>query len=74
MDGWTRARHDRACADRDAFALARPRDQPRSARAEKVREDQQKDIDKALKQIRDAFQIARAYWQARNKAVQRLRI
>ena len=27
--------------------------------------DQQKDIDKAVKQIRDSFQIARSYWQAR---------
>jgi imidazolonepropionase-like amidohydrolase len=37
----------------------------RNPRAQKSVKDQQKDIDKALKQIRDAFQTARAYWQAR---------
>ena len=37
----------------------------RDPRAPKKAEDQQKDIDKAQKQIRDAFQIARAYAQAR---------
>ena len=37
----------------------------RRPRARKSVKDQQKEIDKALKQIRDAFQVARAYWQAR---------
>jgi imidazolonepropionase-like amidohydrolase len=34
-------------------------------RARKSVKDQQKEIEKAQKQIRDAFQIARSYWQAR---------
>src|SRR3954466_3298407 len=37
----------------------------RQPRARKSVKDQQKEIDKAQKQIRDAFQIARAYWQTR---------
>jgi imidazolonepropionase-like amidohydrolase len=37
----------------------------REPRAKKSVKDQQKEIDKAQKQIRDAFQIARSYWQAR---------
>jgi imidazolonepropionase-like amidohydrolase len=37
----------------------------RRPRARKSPKDQQKEIDKAQKQIRDAFQIARAYWQTR---------
>jgi imidazolonepropionase-like amidohydrolase len=37
----------------------------RDPRAAKPIPEQQKDIDKAQKQIRDAFQIARSYWQAR---------
>ena len=37
----------------------------RRPRARKSVKDQQKEIDKAQKQIRDAFQIARSYWQAR---------
>ena len=37
----------------------------RRPRARKSPKDQQKEIEKAQKQIRDAFQIARAYWQAR---------
>ena len=37
----------------------------RDPRARKSVKDQQKEIDKAQKQIRDAFQIARSYWQAR---------
>ena len=37
----------------------------REPRAQKSVKDQQKEIDKAQKQIRDAFQIARSYWQAR---------
>jgi imidazolonepropionase-like amidohydrolase len=37
----------------------------RRPRARKSVKDQQKEIDKAQKQIRDAFQIARAYWQSR---------
>jgi imidazolonepropionase-like amidohydrolase len=40
----------------------------RDPRASKSVEDQQKDIDKAQKTIRDAFQIARSYWQARKTA------
>ena len=37
----------------------------RDVRARKSVKDQQKDIDKAVKQIRDSFQTARSYWQAR---------
>ena len=37
----------------------------RDPRARKSVKDQQKDIDKAVKQIRDSFQTARSYWQAR---------
>ena len=37
----------------------------RDPRARKSIKDQQKDIDKALKQIRESFRTARAYWQAR---------
>jgi imidazolonepropionase-like amidohydrolase len=37
----------------------------RRPRARKSVKDQQKEIEKAQKQIRDAFQNARAYWQAR---------
>jgi imidazolonepropionase-like amidohydrolase len=37
----------------------------RDPRARKSVRDQQRDIDKAVKQIRDSFQAARAYWQAR---------
>lgn len=37
----------------------------RDPRAAKSVRDQQKDIDKAIKQIRESFQSARAYWQAR---------
>jgi imidazolonepropionase-like amidohydrolase len=37
----------------------------RNPRARKSVKDQQKEIEKAQKQIRDAFQIARSYWQAR---------
>lgn len=37
----------------------------RNPRAPKSVKDQQKEMDKAQKQIRDAFHIARAYWQAR---------
>ncbi len=37
----------------------------RTPRARKSVEDQQKEIDKAQKTIRDAFAIARSYWQAR---------
>ena len=37
----------------------------RRPRARKSVKDQQKEMEKAQKQIRDAFQIARAYWQAR---------
>jgi imidazolonepropionase-like amidohydrolase len=37
----------------------------RRPRARKSVKDQQKEIEKAQKQIRDAFQIAHSYWQAR---------
>jgi imidazolonepropionase-like amidohydrolase len=37
----------------------------RRPRARKSVKDQQKEIEKEQKQIRDAFQIARSYWQAR---------
>jgi len=37
----------------------------RRPRARKSVKDQQKEMEKAQKQIRDAFQIARAYWQTR---------
>jgi imidazolonepropionase-like amidohydrolase len=37
----------------------------RRPRARKSVKDQQKEIDKAQKQIRDAFHVARAYWQSR---------
>lgn len=37
----------------------------REPRAPKSPEDQQKDIDKAIKTIRDSFAIARSYWQAK---------
>lgn len=37
----------------------------RDPRARKSVKDQQKEIDKAVKQIRDSFQTARSYWQAR---------
>ena len=37
----------------------------RRPRARKSVKDQQKEIEKAQKQIRDAFQIGRSYWQAR---------
>jgi imidazolonepropionase-like amidohydrolase len=37
----------------------------RNPRARKTVKDQQKEMEKAQKQIRDAFQIARSYWQAR---------
>jgi imidazolonepropionase-like amidohydrolase len=37
----------------------------RNPRSRKSVKDQQKDIDKAVKQIRESFQTARSYWQAR---------
>jgi imidazolonepropionase-like amidohydrolase len=37
----------------------------RRPRARKSVKEQQKEMEKAQKQIRDAFQVARAYWQAR---------
>src|SRR5215211_1078195 len=40
----------------------------RTPRARKSVDDQQKEIDKAQKSIRDAFAIARSYWQARKTA------
>ncbi len=40
----------------------------RDSRARKSVEDQQKDMDKEQKTIRDAFEIARSYWQARKTA------
>ena len=64
--GWLDAgRDDGAVADRHAFALAELDHRSGDPRARKSVKDQQKEIDKAQKQIRDAFQIARSYWQAR---------
>ena len=40
----------------------------RAPRARKSGKDQQKDMDKAVKQIRETFQTARSYWQARKSA------
>ena len=64
MDGWTP--EDMTVRSPAAMHLRWPNltidHDPQSRKS--VR-DQQKDIDKAVKQIRDSFQSARAYWQAR---------
>jgi imidazolonepropionase-like amidohydrolase len=41
----------------------------RNPRAQKSVKDQQKDMDKAQKLIRDSFQTARSYWQARKSGI-----
>ena len=64
MDGWTP--EDMTVRSPAAMHLRWPNlTINRNPRAQKSVKDQQKDIDKALKQIRDGFQTARAYWQAR---------
>lgn len=45
----------------------------RDPRAEKSARDQQKSIDRAVKQIRESFQTARAYWQARKSGTPALK-
>ncbi len=64
LDGWTpEAMTVRSPA---AMHLRWPTMQlNRDPHASKSIEDQQKDIDKNLKTIRDSFEIARSYWQAR---------
>ena len=67
MDGWTP--EEMAVRSPAAMHLRWPEmTLNRDPRAPKSVEDQQKEIDKALKTIRDAFQIARSYWQARKTA------
>ena len=64
LDGWT----PEAMAVRPSAALHVRWPEMRinrDARASKSPEDQQKEIDKSIKTIRDAFAIARSYWQAR---------
>ncbi len=69
MDGWTP--EEMTVRSPAAMHLRWPEmTLDRDPRAPKSVEDQQKEIDKALKTIRDAFQIARSYWQAR-KTVER---
>jgi imidazolonepropionase-like amidohydrolase len=64
MDGWTP--EDMTLRSPAAMHLRWPNlTINRDARARKSVKDQQKDIDKAVKQIRESFQTARAYWQAR---------
>ncbi|PYJ07469.1 MAG: hypothetical protein DMF06_15680, partial [Verrucomicrobia bacterium] len=64
MDGWTPEEMDvRSPAAMHLRWPAMAID--RNPRARKSLKDQQKEIDKAVKQIRDSFQIARSYWQAR---------
>jgi imidazolonepropionase-like amidohydrolase len=64
LDGWTP--DEMSVASPAAMHLRWPNlTIDRRPRARKTVKDQQKEIDKAQKQIRDAFQIARSYWQAR---------
>lgn len=64
LDGWTP--EDMSVLSPAAMHLRWPNlTIDRRPRARKSVKDQQKEIDKAQKQIRDAFQIARAYWQTR---------
>src|SRR3954447_11292800 len=64
LDGWTP--EEMSVASPAAMHLRWPNMTiDRRPRARKSVKDQQKEIDKAQKQIRDAFQIARAYAQAR---------
>ncbi len=67
LDGWTPAamtiRAPAALHVRwPAMRLNREPDAP------KTLEDQQKEIDKSIKTLRDAFDIARSYWQAKKTA------
>ena len=64
MDGWTP--EDMAVRSPAAMHLRWPNLAiNRDPRASKSAEDQQKEIDKKQKQLRDTFAIARAYWHAR---------
>ncbi|MFN2508941.1 MAG: amidohydrolase family protein [Chthoniobacterales bacterium] len=64
MDGWTP--EQMTVRSPAAMHLRWPEMRlDRDPRAPKSLEDQQKEIDKAQKTIRDAFAIARSYWQAR---------
>jgi imidazolonepropionase-like amidohydrolase len=64
LDGWTP--EEMAVLSPAAMHLRWPNlTIDRRPRARKSVKDQQKEIEKAQKQIRDAFQNARAYWQAR---------
>ncbi len=64
MDGWTP--EEMTVRSPAAMHLRWPNlTIDRDPRAPKSVEDQQKEIDKAQKRIRDTFQTARAYWQAR---------
>lgn len=67
MDGWTP--EEMTVRSPAALHLRWPNLKiDRDPRAPKSVEDQQKEIDKAHKTIRDAFEIARSYWQARKSA------
>lgn len=64
LDGWTP--EEMAVRSPAALHLRWPdMTLNRDPRAPKSVEDQQKEIDQNLKVVRDAFQIARSYWQAR---------
>jgi imidazolonepropionase-like amidohydrolase len=64
LDGWTP--EDMTVRSPAAMHLRWPElTINRSPRARKSAKDQQKEIDKAVKQIREGFQTARSYWQAR---------
>jgi imidazolonepropionase-like amidohydrolase len=64
MDGWTP--DDMTVRSPAAMHLRWPNlTINRNPRAQKSVKDQQKDMDKAQKLIRDSFQTARSYWQAR---------
>jgi imidazolonepropionase-like amidohydrolase len=64
MDGWTP--EDMTVRSPAAMHLRWPNlTIDHDPQARKSVRDQQKEIDKAVKQIRDSFQSARAYWQAR---------
>ncbi|HEX8076740.1 MAG TPA: amidohydrolase family protein, partial [Chthoniobacterales bacterium] len=64
MDGWTP--EEMTVRSPTAMHVRWPEMKiSRDPRAPKTPEDQQKDIDKAIKAIRDSFAIARSYWQAK---------
>jgi imidazolonepropionase-like amidohydrolase len=64
MDGWTP--DDMTVRSPAAMHLRWPNlTINRNPRAQKTVKDQQRDMDKAQKLIRDSFQTARSYWQAR---------